>query len=141
MSSCVQLPWTSLSRSLRRAREHFCVLREGQMRRNKPCPPAAMLRTCSQHPGGALPPSSPAPSCDVTADALGDLMVLLASTSPEGQPGAAEAVTPHHHSSYLPSAPPSPAPLPCPVPAGMSSLGMRFLSQTASSSCLPVRLL
>jgi len=36
-------------------------------------------------------------------------MVLLASTSPEGQPGAAEAVTPHHHSSYLPSAPPSPA--------------------------------
>lgn len=69
---------------LRRAREHFCVLREGQMRRNKPCPPAAMLRTCSQHPGGALPPSSPAPSCDVTADALGDLMVLLASTSPEG---------------------------------------------------------
>ena len=90
---------------------------------------AAPERTRSQHLDGAPPPALPSPlSSAVTADALHDLPVLPAGTSSRGHSGAAVTVSSHHHSSHLSSACLSLAPLPCPVPAGMSAVGMCFLS-------------
>ena len=103
------------------------------MRRNMLCLPSCRRwlhqrgPTASTWMGLSHPPHPPFSSA-VTADALNDLPVLLACTSSRGHSGAAVTVTWHQHSSHLSSACLSLAPLPCPVPAGMSGVGMRFLS-------------
>ena len=103
--------------SWRRATEHSCVFRHRWMRG----------ATASTWMGHSHPPHPPL-SSTVTADALNDLPVLLACTSSRGHSGAAVTVTWHQHSSHLSSACLSLAPLPCLVPAGMSGVGMPFLS-------------
>ena len=131
---------TALGKSLweddmawREAMEHCCVFRGGWMRRNTLCLPSCCRRLHQRGPAASTwmelchPPCPPLSSA-VTADALNDLPVLPAGTSSRGHSGAAVTVTSHRHSSHLSSACLSLAPLPCPVPAGMSGVGMRFLS-------------
>ena len=119
--------------SWRGAMEHCCVFRDGWMRRNMLCLPSCRRGLQKKGPSASTwmglshPPHPPLCSA-VTADALNDLPVLLACTSSRGHSGAAVTVTWHQHSSHLSSACLSLAPLPCPVPAGMSGVGMRFLS-------------
>ena len=117
----------------RRAMEHRCVFRHRWMRRNMLCLPSCRRWLHQRGPSastwmGLSHPPHPPFSSAVTADALNDLPVLLGCTSSRGHSGAAVTVTWHQHSSHLSSACLSLAPLPCPVPAGMSAVGMRFLS-------------
>ena len=117
----------------RRAMEHCCLFRDGWMRRNMLCLPSCRRWLHRRGPSastwmGLSHLRHPPLSSTVTADALNDLPVLLACTSSRGHSGAAVTVTWHQHSSHLSSACLSLAPLPCPVPAGMSGVGMRFLS-------------